>query len=221
MKTLKLTAKDFKYTDSHYKEYCGKADVSDYEGNIEIEGGLSYVFFKKLSAKGYILAEAGTSIEAGEDIKAGKGIEAGWCIKAGWCIEAGTGIEAGTSIEAGWGIKAGMGIKAGEGIKAGTSIKAGWGIEAGWCIEAGKGIEAGLSITCKLVLSFSIKAFAGICTWRELNGDEEKTITCGRKEGDGIVEYGILKEIGIPNEEPKTTGCGDIIEINGVKYKKL
>ena len=71
MKTLKLTAKDFRETDSYYKEYCGKEDVSNYDGHIEIEGNLSYVFFHTLSATGHIWAEAGTGIEAGEGIEAG------------------------------------------------------------------------------------------------------------------------------------------------------
>ena len=95
MNTLKLTAKDFAETDAYYKKYIGETDVSNYEGNIEIESNLWYVFFDKLSAKGYILAMAGSGIEAGD------GIEAGSVIKAGWGIDAGSGIEAGDGIEAG------------------------------------------------------------------------------------------------------------------------
>ena len=30
----------------------------------------------------------------------------------------------------------------------------------------------------------------------------EKTITCGKKEGTGVVEYGILVETGLPDEKP-------------------
>lgn len=55
---------------------------------------------------------------------------------------------------------------------------------------------------CKGILSFSYKIFAGICYWRDIDEDE-KTITCGRKEGDGFVEYGILKELGMPNDDKK------------------
>lgn len=75
-------------------------------------------------------------------------------------------------------------------------------------IEAGDsyGIQAGLSITCKEKLSFGLKAFAGICTWREI-GDEEKTITCGKFEG-GVVEYGILKETGLEEEKMITLSNG-------------
>ena len=82
-------------------------------------------------------------------------------------------------------------IKAGGFIEAGGSIKAGGSIEAGYCY----GIQAGLSIICKGTLSFGLKAFAGICTWKEIT-DEEKTITCSKLEGGGVVEYGILKETG-------------------------
>ena len=62
-------------------------------------------------------------------------------------------------------------------------------------IKAGKyfGIRAGLHISCKNTLSFGLKCFAGICTWRDIS-DEEKTITCSRVIGGGTVEYGILKE---------------------------
>ena len=196
MKTLKLTRKDFKGTDSYWKEYVGKEDVSVYEGNIEIEGGLGYVRFASLKATGFVLSGAGTGIEAGEGIKSGWGIEAGMGIKAGTGIKAGMSIEAGDGIEAGWGIKAGDGIEAGDGIKAGEGIKAGWGIEAGDGIEAGAGIVSGLEITCKLALSSSLRIFAGVCWWRKID-EEEKTITCGKLES-GVVAYGILKEIGMP-----------------------
>ena len=88
----------------------------DFDGHVEIDENLGYVFFASLKATGYIYAKAGSGIEAGWGIKAGEGIEAGCGIKAGWGIEAGWGIKAGSGIEAGWGIKAGEGIEAGEGI---------------------------------------------------------------------------------------------------------
>lgn len=67
-------------------------------------------------------------------------------------------------------------------------------------IEAGEssGISAGLQITCNGVLSFGLKCFAGVCTWREIT-DAERTITCGKLEG-GTIEYGILVETGLENE---------------------
>ena len=87
-------------------------------------------------------------------------------------------------------------------------IKAGGYIEAGEYIEAGgyHGISAGLSISCKGLLKYGLKCFAGICTWRDM-ADEDKTITCNKHEG-GSIEYGILKETGIVDmteeKEPKT-----------------
>jgi len=135
MNTIKLTERDFKDTDSHYKEYIGKTDVSDYDGHIEIKGNLGWVRFIGLSAKGHIWSEAGT------------------------------------------------------------------GIKAVWGIKAGEGIEAGLSITCKLVLKFSYRLFAGTATWRDKD-NEEKSITCGKLEG-GTVCYGDVKELGLPDETPK------------------
>ena len=121
MKTLRLTEKDFKETDYYWKEYCGKEDVSDFDGNIEIEGNLSYVRFDSMKVSGHIWAEAGTSI------------------------------------------------------------------------------KAGLSISCKLVLKFSYRLFAGVAVWRN-KYNEEKKITCGRLEG-GEVCYGDVEELGLPEEK--------------------
>ena len=101
-----------------------------------------------------------------------------------------------------------LSIKAGESIKAGGSIKAGEFIEAGGSIEAGDnyGISAVLSITCKGKLKFGLKAFAGICTWKNIS-DQEKTITCGKFEG-GVIEYGVLIETGLPEEKMITLSNG-------------
>ena len=126
-------------------------------------------------------------------------IEAGEYIKAGGYIEAGRSIEAGEYIEAGWY------IEAGEFIKAGESIKAGWSY----------GIIAGLSITCKGILSFGLKAFAGICNWREIS-DEDKTITCGKLES-GTIEYGILRETGVEESDDKTQEAMRLLKEQGYK----
>jgi len=101
------------------------------------------------------------------------------------------------SIKAGWDIKAGGSIEAGGSIKAGGSIEAVGSIEAGGSC----GIMAGFSITCKGLLKYGLKCFAGICTWREIS-EEEKTITCGKHKG-GIIEYGILKETGLVENNKK------------------
>lgn len=37
MNTLKLTAEHFKQSNSYWKDYIGTVDVSDYQGNIEID----------------------------------------------------------------------------------------------------------------------------------------------------------------------------------------
>ena len=100
MKTLNITSKEVKETKYYYKEYIGE-DVSDFEGNIEIEENLGCVRFSSIKANGYIWAKEGSEIEAGEGIEAGSEIKAGRGIKAGWGIEAGEGIEAGWGIEAG------------------------------------------------------------------------------------------------------------------------
>ena len=91
MKTLNITSKEVKETKYYYKEYIGE-DVSDFEGNIEIEENLGCVRFSSIKANGYIWAKEGSEIEAG------RGIEAGLGIKAGSEIEAGEGIKAGEGI---------------------------------------------------------------------------------------------------------------------------
>ena len=159
MKTLKITQADLDKDNF----YIGKEELSDYfkpfDGNIEIDGGLGYVKFKKsIVLSGDLIAKAGSGITAGSDITAGEGITAGWGIKASSGITAGWGIEAGEGITAGWGIKAGGSITAGKGIKAGDGITAGRGIEAGSDIEAGWDIEAGEGITA----GEDIKAGSGI-----------------------------------------------------------
>ena len=122
MKTLKLTKKDFKKTDNYWMDYIGKEDISNYDGNVEIEGGLGYVKFNSINIKGYLLARAGTGIKAGCGIKAGWDIEAGYGIEAGWGIEAGAGIKAGDGIKAGWGITCKKSLNIGLRIFAGLYL---------------------------------------------------------------------------------------------------
>ena len=112
-------------------------------------------------------------------------------------------------------------IKAGRDIEAGWSIEAGESIKAGGYIEAGgsSGIVAGLSITCKGTLSFGLKAFAGICSWREIS-EEEKTITCEKFNG-GVVEYGILKETGLEEDRKIELSMDEIAQKFGVAVKDL
>ena len=160
-----------------------------FNGDIETAECLEVDLDMELFVTGSI--EAGGSIIASWSIEAGGYIEANWSIEAGGFIKAGWYIEAGGFIKAGWYIEAGGSIIASKYIEAGGYIIAGWDIEAGGLF----GIVAGLSITCKGTLSFGLKAFAGICSWKEVT-EEEKTIACGKLEG-GVIEYGILKETGI------------------------
>ena len=120
-------------------------------------------------------------------------------------IDLDMGLYVSGSIKAGGYIEAGGSIKAGEYIEAGEYIKAGGYIEAG----EDYGISAGLYITCKGVLKFGLKCFAGVCTWRKIT-NEEKTITCGKLEG-GVIGHGILKEIGEAIE---------LLKLNGYKLTK-
>ena len=150
MKTLKITAKDLD-KDNYY---IGTEDFSEcskkYDGNIEIEGSLGTVRFKKgIHASYSIIANTGS------------GINAGWGINAGYGISAGYGIRAGRGINAGWGISAGRGISAGDGISAGYGVNAGYGIRA------------------KLELSASYNIFAGTSRHIKAEGDDKK-ITCGK-----------------------------------------
>jgi len=165
------------------------------DGNAEFS--YTAIFDGRLEVEGYLEIKAGDWIKAGDSIEVGSWIKAGYSIKAGSYIEAGSWIEAGDSIKAGDSIEAGDSIKAGGLIEAGYSIKAGSWIKAGYSIKAGSsyGIQAGLNITCKGTLSFGSKAFAGINTWREIS-NEEKTITCSKMIGGGVVEYGLLVETG-------------------------
>ena len=112
-------------------------------------------------------------------------------------------------------------IEAGEYINAGWYVDAGEYIKAGGSIEAGgsSGIVAGLSITCKGTLSFGLKAFAGICSWREIS-EEEKTITCEKFNG-GVVEYGILKETGLEEDRKIELSMDEIAQKFGVAVKDL
>jgi hypothetical protein len=111
MKTLKLGKDDFKKRkDSYLSDYIGKEDISDFDGYLEIEANLGWVFFQSVKVSG------------GLGIEAGSGIEAGWGIKAGWGIEAGSGIKAGLGIEAGLGIACKLSLKCSYRIFAGLAL---------------------------------------------------------------------------------------------------
>ena len=106
-------------------------------------------------------------------------------------------------------------------VKGSIIALAGSGIEAGSGIKAGWGIEAGEGITCKLSLNVAYRIFAGLAIWLSKSEITEarKTITCGKLE-HGDVEYGILKETGLPDEKKSETLRGKKVkvELDGQTY---
>jgi hypothetical protein len=218
MQTLRLTRLDFRPSDRYWGEYVGKHQLSDHDGNLEIDANLGMVRFPQLQVRRSIIALAGTgimverSIQAGGEIKADlditaggaiaavKGIYAGGNIKsgadivAGWALQANGAIEAAENIKAATSIKAGTGIRAGGSIEASAGIAAGWGIKAGTDIRAGEGICSGLAVECSGILVVKSRVFAGLCLWRR-SSEEEQRIICSKFEG-GTVSHGILLERG-------------------------
>lgn len=216
LETIRLTHIDFRRSKSYWSNYVGKLDFSRCQNNIEIDANLGCVNFPVLRTRGSVTALAGTGIkidqileagggiksdwgiQAGGRIQSGKGIETGGAIKAGddisaaWAIISGESIEASKNLSAGTNIKAGDGIAAGGSITAGAGLKAGWNIKSGSDIIVGEGIEAGLSIECRGTLSVKLRAFAGLCLWRQ-PVETETRIECHKFEG-GTVAYGTLLE---------------------------
>ena len=82
MTTLKLTRKDFDAS----MRYAANDGILDHDGNIEIEASLGYVTFRRLRAKGWILAEAGTGIEAGWGVRCKLTLSFRLRLFAGLCI---------------------------------------------------------------------------------------------------------------------------------------
>lgn len=123
MQTLKLTKNDFDFN----KVYIGSVDVTDYNGNIEIESDLNTVcFLKDLKASGWICTGHRTGIYSSSNIIAGLSINVGGLINAKYSIVAGQRVNAGWAIYAnnmnvGWGISAGDDIKIKKEIKLGQN----------------------------------------------------------------------------------------------------
>ena len=97
MNALKITKKDLD-KDGYY---IGKVDFSEYskkyDGQIEIEGNLGSVRFKKGLHCAYSITAS-----------AGRGISAGSGISAGWGISAGEGISAKLELSASYNIFVGV-----------------------------------------------------------------------------------------------------------------
>ena len=171
METIVLTEKDFKDG-----VYCGKDDLSNIDGNLEINvsGWLRF--------EGDIYAEGGISAEG--DISAEGGIYA----KGG--IYAEGDISAGGGISAEGGIYAKGDIYAKGGISAGGDISAKGGI-----LEALHGITAGLKIYARTTIECGMRIFAGTTPWSWV-GKEHREIKCG-KLLKGEIAYGDLIETGL------------------------
>lgn len=62
--------------------------------------------------------------------------------------------------------------------------------------------------------------FAGTNIYKDNITDEEKTVTCGKLEG-GEFCYGIIKELGLPEEIKKLSGKLVKVEIDGQVYEAV
>lgn len=102
-------------------------------------------------------------------------------------------------------IEAGLGMVAFDFVKVTGSVRA----------FTGSGISVGWGISCKGVLFFKNRLFAGISVYRSKQ-DEKATIECGKLEG-GDVCYGKVIERGLP------TLAGKVVEvvIDGVVYEAV
>jgi len=234
MTTLQLTSKDFEQV-GEYKEYIGKEDLTNFEGNLEVKSNLGRLKFTRIKVSGYIWIETGNWIETDGSIKSGDSITVGGSIETGGSIRTNSWIETDGSIIAGGSIEAGGWIKASRSIEAGGSIEAvGWieaggsieavdWIEAGGLIEAGGsikaetgGILAGQQVTCKGLLKFKLRLFAGTSphTWHK---NCSKEVRCGKLVGN--VVYGDVIETGLPYEVETKASETETIVLNGKTYK--
>jgi len=176
MKTLKLTKADFK--DDKYIQ----GDL-EYDGHIEIDGGLGMISFHSIKVGGYLAAYDNTGIESATYIQVGWRIDAGLDIKARNDIKADLGMEVEgdivteQNIDAGWDISAGRDIIAGSAIRSRMSISAGRDIKSeryiqvGGSINVGHIIKTGGSILAETYIQAKdidagLRIFAGLIAWR-------------------------------------------------------
>ena len=170
-----------------------------FENDVEITGRLEVKYLKTNKS---IVVNKSYVVSMWEEI--GGYQEIGWYQKIGEYQKIGKYQEIGEYQEIGWYQKIGEYQKIGKSQKIGWSQKIGEYQEIGGNATINQGIVVGLSIKVKGTLKFSKRLFAGVCNWRDIT-EEEKTITCGKFDG-GKVEYGILKEIGIPEVKKKKRG---------------
>ena len=71
------------------------------------------------------------------------------------------------------------------------------------------------------MLSLKYNLFAGTAWWKKAEGTDKK-ITCGKLES-GIVAYGDLEEVGMPDQEKEVFLSGKEVEVNvnGKVYKAV
>src|SRR3990167_2360152 len=189
METIKLTEADFKNG-----VFCGKQNLKNIKGNLQIEATGWLRFEGDISAKGNIFTKG--------DISAGSNISAKGYISAGSGISAKGYISAGSNISAKGYISAGSGISA-----------------EGGMLKAFYGITAGLHIFAKTKIECGMRIFSGIAPYSWV-GKEHKEIKCG-KLASGEIAYGYLVETGLDEELAPLASTGEIIEINGEKYKRI
>ncbi len=137
MKTLRLTAKDF---DDH-NFYCGKENVSGFDGDVVISENLGRVMFDKIKVSGSLVVMLGSEIDVQAEIETGGEISAGGSIRAG-----------------------ANGIKAKKGITAKGGIATIGDIVTGGDIVSGEGISA-LSIVCNGEILFKTMLSTSSCMW--------------------------------------------------------
>ena len=58
-------------------------------------------------------------------------------------------------------------------------------------------------------LNIAYRIFSGLALWKKELTEDEKTISCGKLE-NGKVEYGILKEVGMPDVKKEKTNAKTI-----------
>ena len=157
--------KTYTITKEHIQDgrYIGAR--SEFDGNVVIEEGLGCVRFRRLYAKGSIVAGAGTEISVRGSVKAGYRISVKGNLTAGGLITTGGAISVEGNLTVGYRITAGgaiwvrgaiwvgWDITVGFGIWAGENITVGYRISAGDGVTAGGGVTTGLYITAKTIFS--------------------------------------------------------------------
>jgi hypothetical protein len=140
---------------SENEKYIGHLDVSNIQGDLEIDGDLGVIWFEKdIIVHGKLTSKRGTKIKAWGHIRAENGIDVSG------------GMNAELSIQSGLDIQSKNALIAGQSISATGFIKVGMFIEAGGDIVSGSYIEAGTFIfsPSNIIASSHIKSGSRIQT---------------------------------------------------------